>query len=194
MWLRTNIRYERVAVEGISLWLGSHLPDPEPLLCFLFSVSPSLSLSFFLPLSSCLYRGKGTGGLSLSTCCGYKVFHKDSVWIRVSHCVNTAQPLVFCFLKAHAVCRPGYGKVRSLWRSDGYCAARRLSKMAASIVALNQKMQRYICALGWHNRGTVKGNCKRMAERDKSFKSACHQYTDPKSRKQVRVCDVRYSL
>lgn len=57
--------------------------------------------------------------------------------------------------------------------------------MAACIVALNLKMQRYICAFGRHNRGTLKGNCKRMVDRDKSIKSACHQWTGPESRKQV---------
>lgn len=107
MWLHTNTRYERVAPDGNSLGPDCHLPDPEPLSCSLVSVSPSLSLSFILPVSSCLYRGKGTGGPSLSTCCGYKVFLSV-------HCVNSAQPLVFYFLKAHAVCQPGYSKVTLL--------------------------------------------------------------------------------
>lgn len=59
VWLCTNIRYERVAPEGDALRPGRHLSDPRPLLCSLISVSPSLSLPFTPPLSSCLYRGKG---------------------------------------------------------------------------------------------------------------------------------------
>lgn len=59
VWLWTNIRYERVAPEGDALPPGRPLSDPRPPLCSLVSVSPSLSLPFTLPLSSCLFRGKG---------------------------------------------------------------------------------------------------------------------------------------
>lgn len=57
--------------------------------------------------------------------------------------------------------------------------------MAACIVVLNRKMQRYICAFGQHNRDTLKGNCKRMDDGHKRIKSACHQWTGSESRKQV---------
>ena len=63
------------------------------------------------------------------------------------HCANSPQPLVFHFLKAHAVCQPGYDKVSLLWWSEGYCAAKQwLSKSTVCIVVFSQKMQRiHLC-------------------------------------------------
>lgn len=52
---------------------------------------------------------------------------------------NAAQPLVFYFVRAHAACQPGYGKVGLLWWSGGYCAAKQKHSVYCCIQLENVK-------------------------------------------------------
>lgn len=164
------------------MWPSCHLAEPSR-----FHVSsthfhrPSPLHSLGLP-SSCLYRGKGTGGRSLSTCCGYKVFCKGPGLNTSVHCVNSPQSLVVPFSGGPPLCGS------SLWPSEGYCAAKRQAEQKARLPAHCCIQSKYakdtfvlLADCGW----MLKGNCKRMAKADKSIKSGSRQQTNPESRTQV---------
>lgn len=166
-----------------TLHCGQAVSSPTP---SRFHVSSSQFHRPFLPHSlglpaSCLYRGKGTGGRSLPTCCGYNVFCKAPGLNTSVHCANSPQSLVFPFSEGPPLC----GSL--LWPSEGYCAAKRRG-LAESTGALLHSVgicKGYIGAVGRHNGRMLKGNCKRMAKEDKSIKSGSHQQTNPESRTQV---------
>lgn len=105
---------------------------------------PFLFYSLGLP-SSCLYRGKGTGGRTLSTCCGYKVFCKAPGLNTSAHCVHSPQSLVLPFSEGPLLC----GSL--LWPSEGYCAAKRRGKHGRALLHSVGICKGYICAVGRHN-------------------------------------------
>lgn len=88
-------------------------------------MSPRLTFAVpFCPIhsafpSSCLYRVKGTGGRSLSTCCGCTVFCEAPGLNTSAHCANSPQSLVFPVSEGPPLCGG------PLWPSEGYGAAKR---------------------------------------------------------------------
>lgn len=134
------------------MWPSCRSADPEPLSCLSSShfrrpFLPPTPIHLAFP-SSCLHRVKGTGGRSLSTCCGRAVFCEAPGLNTSAHCVRSPQSLVFppSFLKAHRCVAAHCGRRRATVQPNGG-AERGKKARPPRIVAFSGNMQKATLAL-----------------------------------------------